>query len=583
MIIRPPGVSHGLVEPPGRSGLPLAVVVAMKPQLRGRIRRNVETLLDLGMEVVVVTVRTRKELFVGLEHPHLSAHLLEARSAYTRFAVWAARDARRREVVRVLRLDCARRAHVRRAWRLRTRPGEVLRHLWDQPSYGVPGGRRVTPFPRWVMAATIAAAFVPLLLLAGVLGTWHTVVRAFGGGPRAARGLRSVERAVLRVARRPLRTGARALRRRVWVPLRRSAWSARAWGVDTARRVLLATNRLHRFLVFWRESTDVAVRYRPDLLVSSDLPGLVGAARAARRVGVRQVHDCHELYLESTDLPWYERRVLWPVEKRYMRRAARVIAVNRSIADEYRSRYGVRAHVVRNCADLPERVEPRDLRELASLPADSDVVLYQGGFSDGRGLDVCVRAMVHVPPTAHLVMLGYGPLAPRLVEMAAELGVADRVHVIGAVPPDQLLGVTASASVGLIPYQPVSRNNYYSLPNKIFEYTSVGVPVVASDLPELRRIAVDEGCGVVYDPYDPASLARAVTAVLDPARRAEFRLSADAFGRANSWERERQVLVRAVHDLVPRLLAPGVPAQRPSVPAPADASDAARRLSGSPR
>lgn len=550
-------VGEQTARPRGR-----AVVVAMKPQLRGRVRRNVETLLELGLEVRVVSIRTRKEFFVGLSSPLLDARFLEARTAHARFVLWRHR-AERRELVRSrLRLDRARRAHLRRAWRLRRSPGRMVRHLVDQPVHAVSHGRPLRPFPRPVLSALVAV-LVPTALVSALLAALVGVLHLASTTPVAdARPLRAVGSRRRRhgadvVARRPsvmavmmrfaraLRPVARWVRLTLWEPAARWTARLRRWALDRVEDALRRTSRIDRFRRFWDESEAEVLDFRPDVVVSSDLPGLVGASRAARRLGVRHVHDCHELYLESTNFTWYERLLLAPVERRHMRRVSRVVVVNQSIADEYRRRYGVVGAVVRNCANVPPRTEVRDIREPAGLGPDSRVVLYQGGFAGGRGLDVCVAAVPYLPPDVHLVLLGYGALEHALLEQAAELGVADRVHVVAAVPPAELLAYTASGTVGLIPYQPVSLNNRYSLPNKIFEYTSVGLPVVASDLPELRRVAVDGGCGVVYDPYDVDSLVAALRTALEPETNARLRVGSRAYGQTHVWPRERQVLVEA--------------------------------------
>jgi glycosyltransferase involved in cell wall biosynthesis len=242
------------------------------------------------------------------------------------------------------------------------------------------------------------------------------------------------------------------------------------------------------------------------------------------------------------------------MERRWLRRADSVVAVNESIALEYGRRYGRVPVVVRNCASrLEEDLPVRDLRLLAGLPETAQVVLYQGGFSAGRGLEVCVAAAADLPADTHLVLLGFGPLRETLVELAGTLGVTDRVHVLDAVPPEELAACTVSATVGLMPYQPVSRNNQLALPNKVFEYTAVGVPIVTSDLPELRRIAVDAGCGEVYDPFDATSLATALRRVLDPTEHERYRSAARAFGRTNVWENEREILVAELLRISPRL------------------------------
>lgn len=305
-----------------------------------------------------------------------------------------------------------------------------------------------------------------------------------------------------------------------------------------------------RWVDFWHISRRRALDLQPDFVVSSDLPGLVGASLAAKSLGVPHAHDCHELYLESTSLRGIERRLLSPIERRYMCRADAVVIVNESIRQEYADRYGVEGTVIRNCAEQGDMQPGEDLYSLTGVSPDTRLVLYQGGFSAGRGLDVVVAAVTGFPHNAHLVMMGYGPLEEDLRELARAHGVGGRVTFVEAVPPEQLLSTTASATIGLVPYQPVSANNRLALPNKIFEYTTVGLPVVVSAIPELTRIA-NQGPGLTYDPFDPGDLARAVSTLLEPGALEDARASSRAWGRANTWELEQQKLIEVWKHLLP--------------------------------
>lgn len=559
------------------------VYVAMKPQLRGRIRRNVVTLLELGADVTVLTVVSNKDFFVGLEHPRLRAEYLAARSLYVRFVEITSQRSR----------DAAERKRRRAA--------------------GEPAPEPVRSLPRWLDRLLFLLAGVLLLIARGIvslrqvgasaavavgaaidripkrirlrwwkLRRWHkrsqrrlqrwwdrevaprldvavSVLVRRDRDPRAlaarsrTRWRRAEERR--RLARRRKLLMSRAVERKRREAKRalinRRLATRRAfiqWGKDRLR----PWHRTSRFFAFWKESAARAVALQPDLVVSSDLPGLVGAGRAARTLGIPHLHDCHELYLESASFRPLERRMLAPMERRYMRRADAVVAVNASIADEYGRRYGRRPVVVRNCASrVSDDLPTLDLRGLAGLSPTARVVLYQGGFSDGRGLEVCVAAVPDLPEDVHLVLLGYGPLRDPLLEWAAAAGVGHRVHVVDAVPPEELIQWTASADIGLMPYQPVSRNNLLALPNKIFEYTTVGLPIVVSDLPELRSIALDAGCGAVYDPFDPASLSRALRLVLADLDR--YRQASTEYGRINVWENERLVLAGEMRRIAPRL------------------------------
>ena len=135
-----------------------------------------------------------------------------------------------------------------------------------------------------------------------------------------------------------------------------------------------------------------------------------------------------------------------------------------------------------------------------------------------------------------LCLQGDGPLRATLEGEARLLGVADRVRFLPAVTPDRLVGAMGGYAIGIVPYLPTSLNNYLCTPNKLFEYLMGGLAVVASDLPELRRVVAGEGLGLLYAPGDPTDLARAIRTLLaDPARLEVARVAARraAEGRYN--------------------------------------------------
>ena len=119
---------------------------------------------------------------------------------------------------------------------------------------------------------------------------------------------------------------------------------------------------------------------------------------------------------------------------------------------------------------------------------------------------------------AHLVLLGFGPLRDELIARAAEPASGGRIHVLPAVPPDELPDWVVSADVGVMPNQPRTLNERLSTPNKLFESLAVGLPVVSSDFPERRRIVIDDPdgpLGAVCDPTDPVALGAAIRSILD--------------------------------------------------------------------
>ena len=124
-----------------------------------------------------------------------------------------------------------------------------------------------------------------------------------------------------------------------------------------------------------------------------------------------------------------------------------------------------------------------------------------------------------------------------------------RVHVLDAVPPDELPAWLHDVDVAVAPIQPSTLNHRNSSPNKVFEAIAAGTPVAGSDFPEFRRVIADPRfgpLGTLFEPSDPTDLARAVRQILDaPARDRDAmrRRCRVASQERWNWETESQALI----------------------------------------
>ncbi len=322
-------------------------------------------------------------------------------------------------------------------------------------------------------------------------------------------------------------------------------------------------------LAWWRLSAlgwaDAAAAAAPaaDVYHGHDLTGLPAAVAAARRHSdAVVVYDSHELFLEAgieASQPWWVRRVLGRFERGLVRQAVALITVNTTLAEQLRRRYGgPPAVIVRNAPPRQPApaVRPDHLRSATGVHGGAPVVLYHGGFQRDRGLEILAEAMLDPRlDGAHLMLLGFGPLAPTLQALASEERFGGRVHVLPAVSPDDLLDWVASADVSAMPNQPRTENERLSTPNKLFESIAVGTPVVSSDFPERRAIVIDDPdgpLGAVCDPTKPELLAAALAEVisLDPIAMADLRARClRAAHERYNWETESTRLL-GVYDAI---------------------------------
>lgn len=259
---------------------------------------------------------------------------------------------------------------------------------------------------------------------------------------------------------------------------------------------------------------------RPDIVHAMGLMGLPVGLAIREALGGRLVYDARDLYPEAGNLarmPAFVGRLVGIIERRWARRADRVFTVNDALAGLLQARLGCAPPVVVMNASDPRPVEsprPRRFHERLGLDPAIPIVLYQGGFSPGRGIGQLIEAMAGVPP-AQLVLLGYGRLAALLQAQVDRSVAASRISILPAVAPAELLEWVASADVVAIPIQGDTLNHRLATPNKLFEALAAGVPVVASDLPGMAPIVRELDAGVLVDPAVPASIAAGIRALLD--------------------------------------------------------------------
>lgn len=151
-------------------------------------------------------------------------------------------------------------------------------------------------------------------------------------------------------------------------------------------------------------------------------------------------------------------------------------------------------------------------------------LVYSGQLEKYRGVCTCVVAVALLKRqgiAVELRLLGGGHDQPRLRELARGLGVADQVLFHARIPYDQLPAYLAQCDIGLVPHLATDFIQT-TMPNKIFEYMAVGLPVVVSDARPLARLVAEVGCGLAFRSGDAVSLAEAVASLTSAQRRREM-------------------------------------------------------------
>ena len=262
---------------------------------------------------------------------------------------------------------------------------------------------------------------------------------------------------------------------------------------------------------------------------------------------------------------------LRPLLAQALRGADRVFAVSESLRQVA---LGLdvppeRVRVVGNGVDL-ERFHPIDraeARAALALPAHAPVLVSVGGLCERKGFHRvidCLPALRQMGTDAHLLVVGgpspEGDWTDRLQAQARTLGLADRVHFTGPVPPAELHRALSAADVFVL----ATRNEGWA--NVFLEAMACGLPVVTTRVGGNAEVVCRDELGTVVTFDDAAALTAALHAALG---RAWDRVAIRQYAQANTWNHRVDALESEFRALC-RASATGMapaggsgPAQRP--------------------
>ena len=287
-----------------------------------------------------------------------------------------------------------------------------------------------------------------------------------------------------------------------------------------------------------------AIRRRPDVIHCHDTLVLPLGVLVKLFTRAKLVYDAHELESDRNGLSKFLGWLTLFAEKMLWRFVDALIVVSPSIQNWYQEKIGPKpsAIVLNSPLFSDDHGQEGDyLRNKFLIPADRLLFIYVGILGPGRGLDLVTEAFTHPDVSSHVVFLGYGQLADELKRMAVK---HPNIHVHDAVPHSQVVPIVRSADFGLCLIQNVSLSDYYCLPNKLFEYCFAGVPVLASDFPDIRTVLAEYNIGECCE-LDPGSIRGAIQKLEKSKKHFQF---ADL--TPLSWQTQEQKLINLYQQML---------------------------------
>lgn len=245
-----------------------------------------------------------------------------------------------------------------------------------------------------------------------------------------------------------------------------------------------------------------------DAVCAIDLDTILPCLYISRLKRIPRIYDAHELFTglkEVVSRPGVHKTWM-RIERKAVPKYRLGYTVSESIADEFRKRYGVNYHTVRNL---------QVLNELNNIEPVEKFILYQGAVNEARGFEFLIPAMKQV--NCKLVICRDGNFMQQLKQLISENKLENKIELKGMLTPETLRQISQQAYIGIALAENNGLNQYLALPNKFFDYIHAGLPQITMNFPEYRKINEQYEVAVLIDDLNLQRITDTINNLLEDA------------------------------------------------------------------
>ena len=323
----------------------------------------------------------------------------------------------------------------------------------------------------------------------------------------------------------------------------------RSEGLERERRKLAFVERVVG------EAGEPIAAFAPDVIYERLALFGDGGRRLARRLDVPHVVEVNAL-LAREEADWrglHLRSLATRRERQVLEGADACVAVSAQLRRQILEvAPDARIAVVPNGVETSRFLtltDPQAARRALGLPRDALLAVFVGALRPWHGVDVAISALALLPPEVHLVVAGDGPERARL-EASASDAIARRIHWLGQLSHSDIPLVLAAADVAVAPYPALS--DFAFSPLKLFEYLTAGVPVVASDLGQIREVLENGAHGCLVQPGDAFALAAGIVQSLTVEARSRAGAARSHALATHGWDARAIMLIDLLETTIER-------------------------------
>lgn len=257
----------------------------------------------------------------------------------------------------------------------------------------------------------------------------------------------------------------------------------------------------------------------------------------------RVIYDAHELIIDCTEP---RERFFKLMERLLIKRVDRVICASEQRREIMKKYYHlpVDPYVIRNISKLSITEASIKPEEREILSQNKTKIIYAGVLKKGRKIELLCRSAKELGDDYSIIIVGDGEQLEYLKSICSKENISN-VHFFGGKKSSELGNYISMCDIGYLYYPCTDMNNTYCAPNKVYEYTSLGIPIIANNNPTVEKEVNEFDLGAVFKEN------KSEEDTIQEIKNAIIRISIDytqhkdkclEYANNNSWEKEAELL-----------------------------------------
>lgn len=274
---------------------------------------------------------------------------------------------------------------------------------------------------------------------------------------------------------------------------------------------------------------------KADALVAIDLDSILPCLWVSKLKKSKRVYDAHELFCEMEEI--VNRPMIYKIWKKIESYAVPKFKFGYTIgefyAKEFQINYNSTFEIIRNATVFDEQ---------NFQTKTGEYILYQGAVNEGRGFEKLIPAMKNVE--AKLIVCGNGNFFEQAKALVIENNLENKIEFKGYVEPNALKEFTKNAKIGITIFDNIGKSNVLSLANRFFDYMHFGVPQLAMNYPEYKKINEDVEVALLLNKVDENEISKSLNLLLnDYDFYQKLKLNCKIASKKYCWQEEEKKLI----------------------------------------